>query len=156
MVRLVDGQQLRAVGVLQNPVILSKAQAKFLGHLFITGLASRAGFHRCDRFRHLPRLAMYGTGGPVASPDFVQHGAADADAGVGLEAGALIIAEILHRLNQPDESGLNQILHHHAVRQASFQMPGNAFDQRQIAFHIPDLIPGAGNGGVGLYAAIHA
>ncbi|MNJ74926.1 hypothetical protein D3C77_719310 [compost metagenome] len=69
---------------------------------------------------------------PVALAHLVEHGAADADTGVGFEAGALAGVVLLRCLQQADHPGLDQVVDLDAGRQACEQVVGNALDQRRI------------------------
>ena len=53
----------------------------------------------------------------------------DADAGIGLEAGALPASYFFAGLEQADHAGLHRVLHLHAGRQAAEQAIGDALDQ---------------------------
>src|SRR3569623_1029864 len=76
------------------------------------------------RVGELPRLAMHRARRPVVAADLIEHRAADADAGVGLEARTLTRIIIARRLAQTDHAGLDQVIGLHARRQSAHQVVG--------------------------------
>ncbi len=102
---------------------------EFGSNFVIFSVASGSRLDRADRVGHHARVAVHRTRRPVALADLVEHGPADADAGIGLEAGALAGVVFLRGLEQADHAGLHQVLHLHAGRQAAEQVIGDALDQ---------------------------
>jgi len=73
-----------------------------------------------DAFDHVvqfPGLAVDRLGRPVVAAQFVEHGATDADGGVGLEAGTLAGIVLLPGIEQADHADLDEIVHQHRGRQ---------------------------------------
>ena len=88
-----------------------------------------------DRMRHRARLAMHRARRPVELAQRVDHRAADADAGVGLETRAAIRGVVRRRFEQAQHARLDEVGDIHRGRQAPGQMVGDAFHQLRVARH---------------------
>ena len=106
-------------------------------------------FDFTDRFGDFAKLAMYRARRPVRAPNFVDHRAADADAGEGFETGAHFRIEVACRLEQPDHAGLDQVVDLHRRRQAIEQVVSDALDQRSMPNDRIGIVPEL------LYLGIH-
>src|SRR5690606_12695419 len=112
-----ETEQATTARVLERLVVFVERHIEQFGHFVVPGIATGRVLDRPHRLRHLAGLPVHRTRGPVALADLVEHRAADAYAGVGLEAGALTGIIVARRLEQPDHAGLNQVVHLYARRQ---------------------------------------
>lgn len=76
-------------------------------------------FNIFDGFGDGTAVAMHGTRHPVAPPNLVEHGATDADPGVGLKTGALAAVKIAGSFEQPNHTCLDQVIQQDTAWQAS-------------------------------------
>ncbi len=127
--RVLETENPAAGRVLQDLVILLQAQTHLPGHFDVTGIAPLLVFNAAHGLGHLAGLAVHRARRPVGAADLVQHRAADADTGIGLETRTLLGIEFPRRLDQPDHAGLDEIIGLHAGRQPAHQVVGNALDQ---------------------------
>src|SRR3569832_1562778 len=104
---VVEAHDEIAARVLQNLVVVIEAHAEFACHLVIARVAPFAILDLPHRVGELPRLAMHRARRPVVAADLFELRAADADAGVGLEARTLTRIIIARRLEQTDHAGLD-------------------------------------------------
>src|SRR5690606_30269382 len=133
----VQAHQLPARGVLDHGVVLVQRHAHRFGHLLrgrglagalldLAGGGDDVAVAPVHRARH-----------PVAAADLVDHRAADADRGVGLEGRALVGLEIAGRVDQAEHAGLHQVVDLDAGRQARGEVVGDA--AHEFAVLLDDL-----------------
>ena len=80
-------------------------------------------------FGHLAHAPVYGARRPVGLAHFVEHRAANADAGVGLEVRALARGVMTGCVEQSDHAGLDEIIDLDVRRHAAHQVIGDALHQ---------------------------
>src|SRR5690606_11408649 len=79
-------------------------------------------------------LAVHRPRHPVATADLVDHRAADADRGIGLEGRTLVVLEVTCGVQQAHHAGLHEVVDLDAGRQARGKVVGDASDQFAVAF----------------------
>ncbi|MNH07183.1 hypothetical protein D3C79_665710 [compost metagenome] len=132
--QVVETEQAAAQGVIQNPVVIIETQLKFGSNLVIFSVTAGFCFNCSNRVTDHAGIAVYRTRRPVALAHFIEHGAADADTGIGLEACTLARVVLVGDFEQADHAGLDQVLHLHTGRQTRQQVVGDALDQRRVTF----------------------
>ncbi len=103
----IGAEYARTVGINQDLVVFRQADPQLGGNLLIAWIVAQFDFEFAHRIADRTRFAVHRTGSPVQFADFVEHGTADADAGVGFETGALRRIEITGCLEQADHAGLD-------------------------------------------------
>src|SRR5581483_2545551 len=126
--------------VLQAAVILFQLDAEPAGHLAVAGLAAGLLLDGVHRRADLALAPVQRARRPVAAAQLVEHGAADADAGIGFERGAVGAAEVARRLQQADQAGLDQVAGVDARRQARHQVIGDAPHQVAVPLYQLGLV----------------
>jgi hypothetical protein len=74
---------------------------------------------------------------PVLRPQLVQDGAPDALHGVGLELETALGLELLDRVREPEDAGLDEIGDIDMRRETSTHTTGDVLDQRRVVQHQP-------------------
>jgi hypothetical protein len=92
---------------------------------------------------------------PVELAQRIEHRAADADAGIGLEARAAPGGIVLRRLQQPHHAGLHQVLDFHLRRQPPDQVIGDALHQVGVLAHQRVHVGRRLRAGIGACAVVH-
>ena len=82
--------------------VFAERDAESIRDVGVRGLAPGARLDGLDGRRHFASPTVHGARRPVELAQCVEHRAPDADAGVGLEAGATTAREVLRRLEQAD------------------------------------------------------
>ncbi|MCY1434831.1 hypothetical protein D9M71_509060 [compost metagenome] len=131
--QVVEAEQAAAQGIVQDPVVIIETQLEFGSNFMIFSVTAGSGFHGTHRVTDHACVAVHRTRCPVALADFVEHGPADADAGVGFKAGALAGVVLVGHFQQADHAGLDQVLDLHVGRQPRQQVVSDALDQRGVA-----------------------
>lgn len=115
---------LHALRVVQQRLVFIQRQFQLLGDLGFGGRAHQALLELLDGLLDLARLGAHAARQPVLAAQLVQHGAADAGGGVGLElrvGGFLITTD---SIEQADHAGLYEVVELDAGRQAGEQLQG--------------------------------
>ena len=131
----IEADHMAACGVLHDLVVLGQRDAEALRNLRIAGLAAGLLLDVADRLGDLAQPAVHRARRPVSLPQFVQHRAADADAGIGLEGSAARAVVVPRRVDQADHAGLQQVIQFHVRGQPCGQMQRDALDQPGVALH---------------------
>ncbi len=130
--QIVKAEQFAAGGIAEDGVVLLKTHIQFGRNLVIFSIAPQARLYRPHRITDHTRIPVHRSRGPVAFAHLIQHGATNADAGVGFKAGTFAKIEFAGGFEQADHAGLHKIFNLDAGRQASKQVVGDTFDQRGI------------------------
>src|SRR5690606_34955080 len=80
--QVIEAEQAAAQGVAQDAVVVFETQSKFGSNFLIFSVTSSSRLDGADGVAHHARITVHRTRRPVALADFVEHGPADADAGV--------------------------------------------------------------------------
>src|SRR5690606_16867932 len=156
----IQADQLAARGVLQHAVVLVERDLEPGGDLLRGGGTAGVLLDTAGGGDHVAVLAMDRARHPVATADLVDHRAADADAGVGLERRALVGLEIATGVDQAKHAGLDQVVDLDAGRQARGEVVGDAAHQLAVALDdergVAGLVGAVGGCGGAHAAALRA
>ena len=117
---------------IETVTYLIKGDIELAGNLGVGGIAPQVLGDLMDRFAHHTTVAVHRTRRPALAADLVEHGTANADAGVGFKTGALAAIKLAHRLKQADHAGLNEVVELHVGWQASLEVMCNPFHQPRV------------------------
>src|ERR1700728_2068845 len=155
VVGIVQAQQLAAEGVLHDALVLGQRYAHMRGDVGLVGLRAALRFDFAQRLRRGPGLAMHRARRPVELAQGIEHGAANANAGVSLETRAASGGVVLRSLEQPHHAGLHQVLDFHLRGQTPRQVIGDALDQIGVLAHQRVHVWHRLRTGVGARAGVH-
>src|SRR5690606_38320367 len=128
----VQAHQLSARGVFHHAVVLVQRYAHrrgdFLGRGGLAGTLLDLAGGRDD----VAVASVHRTRHPVAAADLVDHRAADADRGVGLEGCALVGLEVAGGVDQAEHAGLDQVVDLDAGGQPRGEVMGDAAHQLTV------------------------
>ena len=162
--RGVEADEGRGPHVLDPLLVIFHGDVERLGHLRIGGRATFGLLDENHRRLNLAGLVVDRAGHPVHLPQLVKDGAADAQPGVGLEAGAVALIEVAHGVEQADEAGAVKIFNVHVRRERHGQPANDRLDEGQVLLDellfdsaagagfgvaLPECFPGGNGGGFG-------
>ncbi len=125
---VVDADHRRAGELLLARVEFLDADAQAAGDLFLVGRAAQLGLQAAGGVAQLVRQAAHVTRQRVARAQVVQHRAADAELGEGLEAIDALGVKALGGLHQADDARRDQVVDLDMRRQTARQATGDLLD----------------------------
>ncbi|KAG1191095.1 hypothetical protein G6F35_013828 [Rhizopus arrhizus] len=127
-----QAQHLATRGVFHQPQVFGQRHLHRGSHFGSAGGTATALLEPADGGGGVAGAAVHRARHPVAPPDFIDHRAADADRGVGLERGALVGVVAARGLDQAHHAGLDQVVDFDAGRQACGKVVGDAPHQVRV------------------------
>ena len=131
VVRL-QGSQVQPVQFAQQLLKLEKLQAHFLGHFQLRGGVAERGRETAEGFLHGAGLLAQPPRAPVGGPQAVQDGPADAEFGVGFQLHVARGIELVHRVDQPQHTGVHQVFERNLRGQALVNAPRDVLHLGQV------------------------
>ncbi len=134
---VLDIDKLMAARIKQQFLIIRQRHAQSTSQFALGGRSPVFVFKFADCRFDLAHLATHTARQPVQFAQTVQHGAANALAGIGFKLGAETFLVAIDCIEQPYHSVLDQIIDVDAGRQLRHQQVCDAFYQRNVLGNVP-------------------